>query len=77
MNIEPNLYCKYAGIEKVVNLICVRFEKSLYGLFHSALIFYLKLATDMKNDGLGLNPYNPCVSNQLVNGYVMIVVWYV
>ena len=43
----------------------------------SDLPFKLKLVTDLKNNGFGLNPYNPCVANKLVNWEVMKLVWHI
>ena len=31
----------------------------------------------MKNNGFGINPYNTCVTNKILNGEMMPVVWHV
>ena len=64
-------------IEKGVKLLYVSLQKYLYGLLHIALLFCLKLITDLKNNGFVLNPHYSCVVNKLVNGEIIIVVWHV
>ena len=34
----------------------------------SALLFYEKMLSDLNSIGLVINPYDPCVSNMMVNG---------
>ena len=51
-----------------MNVLYVRLEKDLYVLLHRAIIFHIKLVTDLKNDSFSLNPYEICVMNKLVNG---------
>ena len=41
---------------------------------YSDLLFYLKLATDLKNSFF-INKYDPCVANKMVNWQMMTVVW--
>ena len=77
MGIYPNLYSKYVVIEKVVKVLYVRLQKALNGFLCSALLFYLKLVTELKNNGLKIYIYNPCVENKLVNGGIKTVVWHV
>ena len=49
-NIGPKLYMKYTVLEKGVKLLYVKLKKSLYGLLRSALLFYLKLVIELKNN---------------------------
>ena len=74
-NINPKLCRKYVVLEKGVMVSYVKLQKALYGLLHSALLFYLKLATYLKNNGFIINPYDPCVANKLFKGETMSVVW--
>ena len=48
VNIEPKIYRNYVVLEKGVKLLYMKLQKYLYGLLFSALLFYLKLATDLK-----------------------------
>ena len=77
VSIYPNIYIKYVVLEKGVNVLYVKLPNAIYGLLHSKLLFYLKLATDLKNNGFIINPYDPCVSKKLVRGEDMTVVWHV
>ena len=77
MGIYPNLYSKYVVIEKVVKVLYVKLQKALNGFLCSALLFYLKLVTELINNGFKINIYNPCLENKLVNGGMITVVWHV
>ena len=57
--VDPKLYGYYVVIEKGTKELCVRIQKSLYGLLQSALLFYLKLVTDIKSYGFKMNTYDP------------------
>ena len=53
--------------------LCVQLQKSLYGCFKSALIFFEKLVRHLEEYGFKTNPYNPCVSNKMVDGKQLTV----
>ena len=55
----------------------MKIKKALYGLLRNALLFYLKLAIDLKNKDFIINPYDLCVATKPVNGEVMAVVCHV
>ena len=48
---DPNLNRKYVVLDKGVKVIYVMLKITLYGLLSSALLFYLKVAIDLKNNG--------------------------
>ena len=50
---------------------------AIHGLLRSALLFYLKLVIDSKNNNFIINPYEPCVQNKLVKVKAMTGVWHV
>ena len=77
VNIHPRPYQKYVVIENGVNVLYVKLKRYSYGLLQSALPYYLKLVTDLKNNSFSLNIYEPCVANKLVNREIMILVWHV
>ena len=54
-------------IQKGVKLMRMRLQKDLYELLHRVLLFYVKLAKDLKNTVLVMNPYNQYVANKLAN----------
>ena len=43
----------------------------------SAMLFYCKLTKALLAYGFELNPYNPCVVNQMVNGEQLTICWHV
>ena len=63
-------------IQKGVKLMRMRLQKDLYKLLHRVLLFYVKLAKDLKNTVLVMNPYNQYVANKLENEEMREVVWY-
>ena len=58
-------------------MLYVRLSKALHGMLRAALLFYKRLRNDLENMGFGVNPYDPCVTNILVNGAQCTVCWYV
>ena len=48
---------------------------ALYGIIKAALLFYLKFFKNLKSIGFVLNPYDPCVANNIVDGAQLTVVW--
>ena len=55
----------------------VHITKAIYGLLVSAMLFYEKLATDLQEAGYQINPYDPCVTNKMINGKQHTVSWHV
>ena len=58
-------------------MLYVRLIKALYGMLRVALLFYKILRSDLENMGFEINPYNPCVTNKMVNGHQMKICWHV
>ena len=58
-------------------LLYVQIKKALYGLIHSALLFYRKLVKDLEAYGFQINPYKPCEIKRITNKKNMTVVWHV
>jgi hypothetical protein len=46
-------------------------------MMKSALLFYRKLVSELKQMGFEINPYDPCVANKMVNGTQMTIRWHV
>jgi hypothetical protein len=46
-------------------------------MMKSALLFYKKLLSGLKEMGFKVNPYDPCVANKLVGGANMTIQWHV
>ena len=58
-------------------MLYVRLSKTLYGMLRAALLFYKRLRSDLENMGFKINPYDPCVANNMVNGHHMTICWHV
>ena len=56
-------------------LIYVQMKKALYGLLLSTLLFYRKSAKDLEAYGFQINPYDPCVTKNMIKNKRMTVVW--
>jgi hypothetical protein len=78
VQVAPSLYCKYVTANtKGKAVLYVQLEKAVYGMMKSALLFYRKLVADLTSLGYTINPYNPCVANELINGKQMTICWHV
>lgn len=55
-------------MEKGQSVLYVRLQKVLYGCLRNALLFYPKLVVDLESQRFGINPYDPCIANKMVNG---------
>ena len=54
-------------------MLYIRLSKAL----RAALLFYMRLRSDLEGMGFEVNPYDPCVANKMVNGHQMTVCWHV
>jgi hypothetical protein len=74
----PNIYRKYITIDaNNQTILYMKLQKALYGCHRSTLLFYQKLAGDLKSQGVELNPYDPCVANKMINGKQFTLTWHV
>jgi hypothetical protein len=65
---DPKLYQKYLTNKKGKKVLYLRLQKALYGMMKSALIFYRKLISELKEMGFQVNPYDPFAVNKIVDG---------
>ena len=78
VKIDPQMYQKHIITSpKGEPMLYVRLSKALYGLLQSALLFYKKLRTELEDFRFTVNPYDPCVSKNLINDSQMTVTWHV
>ena len=61
-------------ISKEKPLLYVQIQKALYGLLHSVLLLYMKLLKDIEAYGFHINPYIPCVANNIIKEKQMTLV---
>ena len=73
----PEVYTKYVTLQNGKPILYVRLIKALCGCLSSALLFYNKLVVDIEAYGFTINPYDPCVTNKMVNEKQLDVTWHV
>ena len=64
-------------IEKGKRVLYLQLRKALYACIQSGLLWYQTFTTLLKDMGFGINPYDPCVANKIVNGSQSTIAWYV
>ena len=75
---DPEIYNKYVSVNRKGELVLyVEALNALYGIMKAALLFYLKFVKNLKSIGFELNPYDPCVANNIVDGAQLTVVWHI
>ena len=74
---NSELYRPFISYETGKAVIYVRMQKSLYGCLKSALLFYEKLVGDLEVYGFRINPYDPCMANNMIGGKQLTVCWHV
>jgi hypothetical protein len=70
---NPKLYQQYVILETGRSVLYLQLQKALYGMMKSALLFYRKLVSELREMRFEINPYNPCVANKMVNGTQMTI----
>ena len=76
--IDPERYRPYVTRDKKgVPILYVKLNKALHGLLKSALDFYLKLRGELEEKDYVINPYDPCVANEMIDGSQHTVIWLV
>ena len=74
---DPELYRPLMSYETGQAFLYVRLQKEIYGCLKSALLLYEKLMEDLGTYGFRINPYDPCVANNIVGGNQLTVCWHV
>ena len=68
LEIYPELYGNFVTTDKKgERVIIVQCMNTIYGKMLDSLIYYTKFVNTLKSNGSQLNPYDPYVSNILVN----------
>ena len=63
---NPALYRPFVSYETGKPVLYVRLQIALYGCLKSVLLFYKKLVGDLEAYGFRINPYDPCVANNMI-----------
>jgi hypothetical protein len=79
VQIAPQVYRKYVTVDrKGMPFLYFKLQKALYGLMRASLLFYRKLQKELEEYGFEVNPYDPCVANNMTdNGIQVTLVWHV
>ena len=74
----PKIYTKYMIIKlKGYTILYMRLLNTLYGIIKASLLYYKKFVKDLKLIIFALITYYPCVSNKIVRGKQLTVVFHV
>ena len=77
VKLDPKLYRKYMWSENGKPVLYVKLLKALYGTLHATLLFWKRLSKQLVDWGFEINPYDWCVTNKMVNGRQLMVLWHV
>ena len=67
LEIIPETYWEYVVYEEKIKVLCVRMEKTLYGMMILSILYYKNFWSDIESIGYKVNPYDPCVANKQHN----------
>ena len=70
-------YLSYVTQEGSKQVLYMRLKKALYGCMQSAILWYITFKNCLEHLGFKLNPYDPSVANEMVNGEQCTRCWYV
>jgi hypothetical protein len=67
VKVAPKVYASYVATNsKGVNSLLVECYNAIYGTMVAGLLYYCKFLSSLKNRGLTVNPYDPCVWNRVI-----------
>ena len=76
--IAPEVYLDYVTVNKKgEKVLLVQCMNALYRSMIALVLFYKKLVGSLKENGFQLNPYDPCVANNIVGGKVLTIFFHV
>jgi hypothetical protein len=78
VQIAPNVYKSYVTTDKKgMKKLLVQCQNALYGTMVANLLYYCKFTKSLTSVGFKINPYNPCVTNKIVDGKQMTICFHV
>ena len=75
-DVNPD-YSKHVTSERGKKMLYLRLTKALYGCMQSSLLWYKTFKECLEELGFKINPYDPCVTNKMVNNEQRTICWYV
>jgi hypothetical protein len=77
LNLDEEKYQPFVLHKGNNQVLFVEMQKALDGMLQSALLYYKKFKKDIEQIGFKINPYDPCVANQMINGHQHTITWHV
>jgi hypothetical protein len=78
VEIAPEAYKSYVSQDKKGNKqLLVQFQNALYGTMVASLLYYRKFAKSLTDIDFIINPYDPCVTNKIIEGKQMTICFHV
>jgi hypothetical protein len=78
VEIAPGVYKSYVSRgKKGMNQLLVQFQNALYGTMVTSLLYYRKFVKILMDIGFIINPYDPCMTNTIIEGKQMTICFHV
>jgi hypothetical protein len=78
VEISPESDKSYVSQDKKVNKqLLVQCQSALYGTMVESLLYYQKFVKSLTDIDLIINPYDPCVTNKIIEGEQMTICFHV
>ena len=76
MPTSPDIYHMYITVNKKGETsLYFKAINAIYGIIKAELLFHKNCVGNIITIGFNLNPYESCVSNKIINGRRMTVIW--
>ena len=74
VGISPDFYKLHVTTDKKgLKQLIVQCQNALYGTMVESLLYYRNFTKSLTDVGFKINPYDPCVANNMVNGQHMTI----
>ena len=78
LDITPEVYKDYVYYDKRgVKQLLVQCQNTIYGTMVASLRYYRKFTKSLTSVGFEINPYDPCVTNKIVEGKQQTICFHV
>jgi hypothetical protein len=78
VEISPDVYKSYVSKDKKGSKqLLVQCHNAMYGTMVASLLYYRKLVKSLTDIDFVMNPYDPCVSNKMIEGNQMTICFHV
>jgi hypothetical protein len=78
VEISPEAYKSYESQDKKGNKqFLVQCQNALYGTMVASLLYYWKFVKSLTDIDFIINPYDPCVTNKIIEGEQMTICFHV